>query len=859
LALATKRKVIKENIPHKLSQGENVTLKLNHTFRGGRAAAFLVLLLVLSGAFVGLYSAGTVDAQGVSPIRLVQGPDVENPVLIPYGQNGYDYITSNSSYSFAVKRNSNYGDGVLYSVNIGGTQFSLTYQAQDYSYRDVNGAQDYLSNILNVQGTPSGNSISFSGAFPGVTLKYFALAGELKEHYILSALPRAPAGYLTSGVTLDFGGYVKFPGLNMWVNGTQVTGNTITTSSAIYFKTAGGLDVYHLPKPVAFDANGQTVDLQYEVKQQGQQIWFYVRTPYAWLQTAAYPVTVDPSVIVGTNAKTVSTTAEGIFNVTMANTPTAGNTLIAAVYSWQEDSSPIPTVYSIIQTGVTWNMAYRKTYSGYGEQTDIWYGVIGAGASKTVSINMTGGVTNDAFEIADICEWSGLAANPVDKTIGTYQWYSAPGGRWVDTGTTALTTQADELWIGAIGVFANQAQQSSPSEGFTMLDGAQQLLPNGGNYASLSYLYSIKSATGQAFCHTWVDGLTYNLISVGVMVTFKAVVSPYSYGLSASTTIANASTTFNATFNDPQALHAKGQYAFGTNNTGPWVWDDPVNFTSTPQTVAIQKTLNSTVGANVGYCFNYTNNAGVSNTTGVQYLTTTGYDVTVSNDAYSVVSPNTTVTVPYGGSQQYNFSALDGYEIQNVIINGSISAATTSPLIISNITGPTTLAISTSLIIYYVTTSADDGCTLLPDPGVYAVPYGTNGTYIVSAKTGYSLNRFYINGSSVSLSLLQNGNTFNFMPSGNTTLSFTSYQNSVPDGNSNPGPGENDNPTPTPKQTIPPDFTPGPVVDWRETLPGWSVWLIVGSLVAAVFVAIVRQTYAKKRGHRQPGSVPRRI
>lgn len=101
------------------------------------------------------------------------------------------------------------------------------------------------------------------------------------------------------------------------------------------------------------------------------------------------------------------------------------------------------------------------------------------------------------------------------------------------------------------------------------------------------------------------------------------ITSPTYSALSSSSTVAGGSCQFNATFDDETALETDGRYLFETNNTGSWVADALVNFTSTPETVSVSKTLNSTVGTIVGYRWNFTDNVGNSNTTGIQTLTTT--------------------------------------------------------------------------------------------------------------------------------------------------------------------------------------------------------------------------------------------
>lgn len=97
-------------------------------------------------------------------------------------------------------------------------------------------------------------------------------------------------------------------------------------------------------------------------------------------------------------------------------------------------------------------------------------------------------------------------------------------------------------------------------------------------------------------------------------------------GLSSSSTTASSSCQFNANFDDETALPSNGQSRFATNNTGEWIWDTPINFTSTPESVSITKTLNSTVDMIVGYRWNITDNAGNLNYTSIQTLTITDAD-----------------------------------------------------------------------------------------------------------------------------------------------------------------------------------------------------------------------------------------
>jgi hypothetical protein len=146
-------------------------------------------------------------------------------------------------------------------------------------------------------------------------------------------------------------------------------------------------------------------------------------------------------------------------------------------------------------------------------------------------------------------------------------------------------------------------------------------------------------------------------------------VAPTFSDLSISSTLANYTCRFNANFSDAADL-LNGQYIFGTNNTGLWVWDPSVNFTSTPQTVSITKILNSTIGATVGYSWNFTDSSGNFGTTGLQTIITTGYGLLTSTDAYSKINPSY-VTACYGGNLEYNIGADKGNQILKVLVDES--------------------------------------------------------------------------------------------------------------------------------------------------------------------------------------------
>jgi hypothetical protein len=220
-----------------------------------------------------------------------------NSSLMPYNQNGYSYTTAETPYTFYAKSNSNYGDGIKYCVNSDGEEYCLTYQAQDMSFRDSNKAQDYISSVQGVTGTINNGKILFSNLFPNTSLEYLTEIQGIKENFILTSIPKQPANYLGQNITLDYGGYIKFPNIQISVN-EEIKTDDFVTNGRIDFKNINGETLFYLPEPYAIDSVGEKISLQYEVDVRGSEIWFYTRTNFTWLNSSdrVYPVYIDPSI-----------------------------------------------------------------------------------------------------------------------------------------------------------------------------------------------------------------------------------------------------------------------------------------------------------------------------------------------------------------------------------------------------------------------------------------------------------------------------------------------------------------------------------------------------------------------------------
>jgi hypothetical protein len=193
-----------------------------------------------------------------------------------------------------------------------------------------------------------------------------------------------------------------------------------------------------------------------------------------------------------------------VINVALASNPTAGNLLILV-------SGAGGSISSISGGGVTtWTLQVADT------NREIWAGLVDAAPSVNIVVNYT--ASGWTYGVVDVCEYSGLASSSwLDKTASFTGTYTNAGSSR-QTGTTANTTQNDELWIGVMGGAGSTGTLDTPQNGFTLLDGASTVW-------SVAYLEKIVSATGAAYSGATVVTSALNL--GGAIATFK-MASTYS-------------------------------------------------------------------------------------------------------------------------------------------------------------------------------------------------------------------------------------------------------------------------------------------------------------------------------------------
>jgi hypothetical protein len=193
--------------------------------------------------------------------------------------------------------------------------------------------------------------------------------------------------------------------------------------------------------------------------------------------------------------------------VNLANTPTAGNVLIAVVST--HSSGAAVTVTGITTTNVAWTKQHSNSSGSI--NVEIWLGVVSASAGTSTQASFSGSA--GVLAVINVCEYSGLVTtSTLDKTA-----INNGSSATTDTGTTAATAQDEELWVGAIHTESWGTEQTSPTNGFTLLDGDYESYWSG----SQGYFEKIVASTGTANTGSSTGDYSW----VGCIATFKAIVA----------------------------------------------------------------------------------------------------------------------------------------------------------------------------------------------------------------------------------------------------------------------------------------------------------------------------------------------
>ena len=151
------------------------------------------------------------------------------------------------------------------------------------------------------------------------------------------------------------------------------------------------------------------------------------------------------------------------------------------------------------------------------------------------------------------------------------------------------------------------------------------------------------------------------------------------------------------------------------------------------------------------------------------------YTITATNLSGATISPSGNITVARGSSKAFNISAIQGYSIYNVKVDGA-SQGPIHGYTFSNVTSDHTIvAEGVQNAPHTIVASTSAGATITPSGNVTVADYGSQ-TFSIIAQDGYTVSDVLVNGVSVGTPIIY---TFSSVTT-NQTIQVVTTQNSLP-------------------------------------------------------------------------------
>jgi len=261
----------------------------------------IILLVTLSFATANSEHTTTTKKGAITTIEITPYANtLINGIYEPVNTNittidcEYDYCAKTPIYTADFSNNPTSTD----SIKTSSQGESIYYTPKKLEYIG-NGRQQLISQPNNQATlTYKDNKVFYENIYgQGLTLTYEFTPSMLKEGLIINSLSELPTPRSNLGanpeLSLEFlirtSMDIKDEKRASWNKNDNKRGKGKNDL------LSGNKKIFTLPTPIAIDSSGEVIELDYEFKRVGANLFVSIITPYEWLQSANYPVIIDPT------------------------------------------------------------------------------------------------------------------------------------------------------------------------------------------------------------------------------------------------------------------------------------------------------------------------------------------------------------------------------------------------------------------------------------------------------------------------------------------------------------------------------------------------------------------------------------
>ncbi len=258
-------------------------------------------------------------------------------------------------------------------------------------------------------------------------------------------------------------------GVTLYVNGAAWNRTTqVTTVNRIEFRTASGQVVWLFDKPVATDANGDTVNGIIQLRRSGATRYVTVRFPKAWIDAAVYPIALDPTLTDGYGGDVTTAYDTHIRENSAGSNYGTTTTLIVCSNATQRMNALLKFTLTSL-SGYTINSATLSIYNAFQYTSNLAY--------SFHRIKVANGSWTETG-----CQWNFEVGSPTNS-----RWAGDTGN---DGGTDAgCSVSGTDYEATAIGTFTYTANTAANTKHDITLNATQvQSLVDDGDYGLIMIL-----------------------------------------------------------------------------------------------------------------------------------------------------------------------------------------------------------------------------------------------------------------------------------------------------------------------------------------------------------------------------------
>jgi hypothetical protein len=321
-------------------------------------------------------------------------------------------------------------------------------------------------------------------------------------------------------------------------------------------------------------------------------------------------------------------------------------------------------------------------------------------------------------------------SNEPGGVLATTAMYTNEGGIGSISGVSAVSTPAETLRAGFVAQLTPQAYTVSPGAGANggISPSTPQTVDTGGN-ASFTAIPNTGYVVNQWLVNGSVaqtGGASFTLTNVTANANVQVIFTVQSYTVTPSAG-ANGGISPNS-----QEVVASGS---------------SIGFTATPNSgyVVNQWLVNGNAAQTGGTTFTLSDVTG--NATVQVTFTPQTYTVTPSAGANGSISPTTSQIVDSGGSITFSATPMNGYVVDEWLVNGTVAQPGGTGFTLTNVTGNASVQVTftPATVTYSVTPSAGANGGISPSTA-QTVNSGASAGFTAIPVSGYEVNQWLVNG-----------------------------------------------------------------------------------------------------------------